>query len=106
MSVVSHRPASPKSKGAAGTVKCRWIRKIGEVDTNIGLLEINGKLYGVAVVEGGYRLVKPDGSDYAVNAEDWLCDCPDFVYRRANSDPEGCKPVKALRAAFASVPQS
>jgi hypothetical protein len=101
MSTVSKSLKSRKPV-AVGT---RWIRRIGEVDTNIGILEINGTPHGAAVVEGGYRLVKPDKTDYAVNAEDWLCDCPDFVYRRANSDPEGCKHVKDLRAAFAQVAQ-
>ncbi len=47
----------------------------------------------------GLRLLQEDGTLYDVRTgvEPWECDCPDYVFRRANLDAKGCKHVAALR---------
>ncbi|HKI36596.1 MAG TPA: SWIM zinc finger family protein [Gemmataceae bacterium] len=81
---------------------CRWARRIGEggIDPQSGVLVINGQPYGVLVMAGGYRLVKPDGTAYDVNGQTWECDCPDATYRGRQ-----CKHSKALRAALRAAGQ-
>lgn len=70
-------------------------------------LRISGVVYALcridptpsAVLEG-WRLRKPDGTTYDVGrtAHGCTCDCPDFEFRRAGWEPEGCKHIKALKA--------
>ncbi len=81
--------------------KCRWLVRIGE--TGVGALEISGKPYVVSVLTDGnktvgYRLEKPDGKSYEIDAQSWECSCPDATFRERE-----CKHAKALRAALAAV---
>jgi hypothetical protein len=87
MATVSDRPATVKP--VSGT--CQWVRRI--TDGSTGVLLINGRPYGVIVLQGGYRLVKPDGMTYDIDSESWSCTCP-YLQRE-------CKHAKALRAALA-----
>lgn len=74
----------------------------------IGLiLHIRGMSYGVdrlpcdiEAAQRLYRLRKPDGTGYHVAQTGYgpECDCPDFLFRRAGLDPDGCKHVRALVA--------
>lgn len=84
--------ATKPAKPVKGT--CRWIRRIGHADG--AALEINGTAYDVIPFDGGFRLVKSDGTAYDIDAESWQCDCPDATYRGRE-----CKHAKALRAALA-----
>lgn len=77
------------------------MRRIGDGDPKSGLLEINGRLYGVIVIDGGFEIVKPDRTVYHIDREFWVCDCPDATYR--SERPGGCKHVAALRAALRSI---
>jgi hypothetical protein len=97
----SRKPVKP----VCGT--CRWLRRLGDnpVDPKSGALEINGKPYGVMLLEeegnpAGYRLVKPDGTAYDIDAQWWVCTCPDAVWRARM-----CKHALALRAALAALAQ-
>jgi hypothetical protein len=87
---------SPARKPVKPSGSCRWLRRID--DTKTGLLEINGQLYGVVAVDGGYQLVKPDGTVYDVDGTTWSCTCPDATWRQRE-----CKHAKALRAALAAA---
>jgi hypothetical protein len=80
---------------------CRWVRPIGVEDTKSGLLEINGRFYGVILIDGGYEIVKPDRTVYHIDREFWVCDCPDATFRAER--PGGCKHVAALKAALRSI---
>lgn len=46
------------------------------------------------------RLHRTDGSIIDIYNVDgyWLCDCWDFMSRRDNIDPDGCKHIRSLRA--------
>jgi hypothetical protein len=92
MANVSHRRAAVKP--VAGT--CRWVRRLGDGDPHSGVLLINGRPYGVVAIPGGYRVVKPDGVVYDLDARSWACTCPDAVWRQRQ-----CKHAKAVRAALA-----
>lgn len=71
------------------------------------LIRISGRLYGLtridrrpsAVLEG-WRLTKPDGTTYDCGRtrHGYSCDCPDYVFRREDLEPDGCKHCKALVA--------
>jgi hypothetical protein len=52
------------------------------LDRKTGVLLINGRPYGVIVLQAGYRLVKLDGVTYDIDAESWACTCPDATYRQ------------------------
>jgi hypothetical protein len=90
----------PNSAKPVKPVSWRWVRRIGEGEAEIGLLEINGTLYGVYAVPGGYRVIKADSTAYDVNGQTWECDCPDATFRGRE-----CKHSKALRAAFSAAGQ-
>lgn len=47
-----------------------------------------------------FRLRKPDGTQYHVTETQHgpQCDCADFIYRRDQLDPFGCKHVRACVA--------
>ena len=96
--IPSRRPVKP----VHGT--CRWIRRLGDnpIDEKSGVLEINGRPYGVMLLEDrgrvvGYRMVKPDGTAYDIDAEGWSCTCPDATFRERL-----CKHSKALQTALAA----
>lgn len=68
---------------------CRWIKRIEPPEP--GILQINGTPYTVIPLTNGqseqvegYRLVKPDGTTYDVDAHWWTGDCPDASYRHAD----------------------
>jgi hypothetical protein len=91
----------PLPKPAQGVV--RWVRRPQE---GFAVLAINDKLYGLIPLGVGYRLVQGDGTIYDVldrGEEPWECDCPDYIFRRANVDPRGCKHVLAVRAALRAL---
>lgn len=90
----------PKSSKPVKPASWRWVRRIGEVDPDVGVLEINGTLYGIYAHQGGFRLVKGDGTAYDVSGETWQCDCPDAVFRGRQ-----CKHSLALKAALAADQQ-
>jgi hypothetical protein len=41
--------------------------------------------------------------DVNVRTQPWVCDCGDYVYRKAGIDPLGCKHCKGLRSAGADA---
>src|ERR1051326_3252888 len=96
---------------------CRWLKRI-DADGTSGVLTINGTPYGVHELTDqgrlvGYRLVKADGTTYDIDIwggrwgqDCWECDCPDYLARRANRDPKGCKHCAALRAALKATPRN
>jgi hypothetical protein len=103
--------SSPRSPVKAVSGACRWVRRIAWPYP--GLLAINGVEYAVHPLTGdlsgptippvGYHLVnRKSGRWYDVNADLADCTCPDFVFRRAQIDPKGCKHCAALRVALAS----
>lgn len=71
-------------------------------------LEINGDRYTVIPIEAdpevamvAWRLTSMAGKVYDVRRDEHgfpSCDCYDFLYRRENRDPKGCKHVAALVA--------
>lgn len=70
-------------------------------------LSIDGAAYSVRPIppdplDGirAFRLRKSDGTLYDVAQTQFgpECDCPDFVFRRAGLDPDGCKHVRAMTA--------
>lgn len=90
---------------------CRWLRRLwhNTEDAKSGLLEIsatgNTKLYGAVALEDrgqlvGYRLIQADGTTYDVDADTWVCSCPDAIARPDR--PGGCRHVAGLRAALAA----
>ena len=52
------------------------------------------------IADRAFRLSKADGTLYDVAQTPFglECDCPDFIFRRAGLDPDGCKHVRALVA--------
>src|SRR5690242_10277570 len=99
-------PTSTKSRRTPQPVSgtYRWVLPLGPGENRPGVLSIkasgNAKLYGVIRLmdQGrtvGYRLVRPDGGTYDVDADLWVCSCPDATYRPDR--PGGCRHVKALR---------
>jgi hypothetical protein len=98
---------------AQGT--CRWIRRPDGF--NAGILAINGTSYTVEelldsnIDHAGYRLthqLKARVYDIDTKAEPWVCDCPDYMYNRAEArTPETrvCKHCKALQAALKQIGQ-
>src|SRR5262245_27925159 len=81
---------------------CRWVLPLG---ADLGILQINGIAYAVCRVTDGFRLMKPDGTTYDLDASQphWTCSCPDYEFNRHQKDPEGCKHCKAVRAAVAHL---
>lgn len=85
---------------------CRWINRPA-TPTGISCLEINGTVYDVLPVLSvggnvhGYNLHKWDdaGTVYHVDTDfpRWECNCPDSRFR---PKPEGCKHIRALKAAL------
>ncbi len=74
-------------------------------------LSIDDQFYQVAPIpsdgrslDRAFRIMKPDGSTYDVaeTAHGPICDCPDFLFRRLDLDPAGCKHIKAL-ASFGMI---
>jgi hypothetical protein len=70
-------------------------------------LTINGTAYSLRpnpadsfAALKAFRLRKADGTvyDVAETVHGLECDCPDFVFHRDGTDPDGCKHVKALVA--------
>ncbi len=71
-------------------------------------LAINGTAYTVRPIREndgrllGFRLLKDDGESYDIDltfdAAHPTCECRDFLTRRANRDPKGCKHIAAMRA--------
>jgi hypothetical protein len=89
---------------------CRWVKPIRWPFP--GVLGINGTAYTVIPQTGdrsgpaapvlGYRLVnQASRKAYDIDAEFWVCDCPDATYR--SERPGGCKHVAALKAALRSI---
>lgn len=71
------------------------------------LLTIDQTFYAIrplrcdsSVAQRAFRLQKFDGTFYNVAQTDFggQCDCPDFIFRREEIDPEGCKHIRALVA--------
>src|SRR5205823_4785541 len=89
------------AKPAHGT--CRWVLPLA---ADFGVLQINGTSYALCRLAGGFRLMKPDGQTYDLDASDadyWICTCPDYEFARHQKDPAGCKHVKAVKAALAHL---
>jgi hypothetical protein len=102
-------PAARPVKPVSGV--CRWVRRLAWPYP--GLLLINGVAYAVHPLTGdlsgpdvppvGFHLVnRTSGKWYDVTDDFSDCTCPDFVWRRADRDPKGCKHCAALRVALAS----
>jgi len=101
------RPRQPV-KPVSGS--CTWLLQPGSgKNPHPGILSINGTPYSFEEITDalcllGYRLRKKDGTCYDIDThsdpEQWLCECPDFQYRRANRQAKGCKHVASIRAAL------
>lgn len=52
------------------------------------------------IADAMIRLHKPDGKSYDLGIADGyaFCGCFDFLGRRENRDPEGCKHIRACKA--------
>jgi len=86
MSLLHRKPAPPVSPP-----QWAWVED--------GLLEINGTLYSVRAIHGGYELRKAGSAEphhVHTEGEPWSCTCGDHVWRGRE-----CKHLLALRAAFA-----
>ena len=84
-----------------------WDRRLWDnpLDARSGLLDIDGKPYGIIALYDrrqlvGLQLVKPDGKTYELPADLSECNCPDSLYRERQG---GCKHRKALREALAEL---
>jgi hypothetical protein len=109
-----HRPANRKPLNPIHGI-ARWIHPpILPCEATLaglpGLLHVEtarvGTVYMVTVhvaagAVTGYRLTKPDGTKYDIDALRFTCDCPDATFN-ANR-PGGCKHARALRAALREI---
>lgn len=52
------------------------------------------------IADPSIRLHGHDGRTFDIGWADgyWFCDCHDFLSRRENRDPEGCKHIRAVKA--------
>lgn len=79
---------------AAKPVSWRWV----EGDGTSGLLEINGTLYGVKAIPGGFEVRKAGSEEphhVGTETEPWSCTCGDHVWRGRK-----CKHILTIRAAM------
>jgi hypothetical protein len=77
-----------------------------------GAIRINGIEYRVEIIGelppvgqpiiNGYRLTREgsESRDVCMEYGGLVCDCPDFLYRRANIDRAGCRHCQAVRKHF------
>lgn len=90
----------------------RTVRWLHRLRAGIGAIAIDDVPYAVAELREqgrlvGYRLARHDDKGAVVTHDIdthwpcWECSCPDFLYRRLDRDPTGCKHIKAMRAALA-----
>jgi hypothetical protein len=96
-SEVLTRPCAPCELAPNGLPGHILLNGIGYAVSIIGELP----LVGEPTIQG-YRFTKEDGTAYDVCRQfnHLECDCPDFLYRRANTDRAGCKHVQAVRKHF------